>query len=71
MIVNDIIDNADGSATLMLDLTKEEHDLIFRHGFITMLKAGLRNSLNEYGPNEMPSPESVYSEILAVENDPT
>jgi hypothetical protein len=70
MIVTNIIDNSDGSATLMLDLSKEEHDLIFRHGFIEMLKEGLRRSVEDYGSNEI-APESVYSDVVAVENDPT
>jgi hypothetical protein len=70
MIVTNIIDNPDGSATLMLDLNKEEHDLIFRHGFIAMIKEGLRRSVEDYGSNEI-MPESAYSDVVAVENDPT
>jgi hypothetical protein len=48
MKCNEIVEHDDGSATLMLDLSKEEHDCFLELGIITAIKNGIDYDGNLY-----------------------
>jgi hypothetical protein len=42
MQVTTIQEHTDGSATIMFDMNKEEHDALLSYGILEALKAGIR-----------------------------